>query len=59
MGSFGEGILGVGGIVGYKHASYNWSFYGEDYKWAWNDIFVAARGSVHANLFKVDKLDTS
>lgn len=45
------GPLSVGGIIGFKHASYL-----TDYKW--NDIVIAARGAIHYDLFKVDKLDT-
>jgi hypothetical protein len=45
------GPLSVGGIVGFKHATY-----ATDY--VWNDIILAARGSIHYDLFKVDKLDT-
>lgn len=47
------GPISVGGIVGFKHASYS---YGWDY--SWNDIVLAARGALHYDLFKVEKLDT-
>lgn len=49
------GTLSVGGIVGYKHATYAWS---SSYDFSWTDYIVAARGAVHADLLKVDKLDT-
>ena len=49
------GPLTIGGIVGFKHASYNWQ---SNYDWTWNDIIIAARGALHYDLFKVPKLDT-
>ena len=49
------GTLAVGGIVGYKRATYAWS---SSYDFSWTDYIVAARGAIHADLFKVDKLDT-
>ena len=49
------GPLSVGGIIGIKHASYAWA---TSYDWSWNDIIIAARGAVHYDLFKVQKLDT-
>jgi len=53
------GTLSIGGIVGFKHASYNNSYYlTYSDKQTWNDIIVAARGAVHVDLLHVDKLDT-
>ncbi len=49
------GPLSIGGIVGYKHASYS-GYLGGDF--GWNDIIIAARGAIHYDLFKVNKLDT-
>lgn len=49
------GPLSIGGIVGFKHASYAWR---SSYDWSWNDIIIAARGAIHYDLFKVSKLDT-
>jgi hypothetical protein len=49
------GTLGIGGIVGYKHATYNWL---TGYDWSWTDYVVAARGSLHVDLLDIDKLDT-
>jgi hypothetical protein len=49
------GVLSVGGIMGYKHATYNWR---TSYDWSWTDFIIAARGAVHADLFKEEKLDT-
>jgi hypothetical protein len=49
------GTLSVGGIVGFKHASYKWI---SAYDFAWNDIIVAARGGIHMDLLKNEKIDT-
>ena len=47
------GPLSIGGIVGFKHASYAWQ---TSYDWAWNDIILAARGAIHYDLFKEEKV---
>ena len=49
------GPISIGGIVGFKHASYNWQ---SSYDYGWNDIIIAARGSLHYDLFKNPKIDT-
>ncbi len=49
------GILSVGGIVGFKKASYAWS---SQYDYSWTDIVAAARGAVHVDVLKIEKLDT-
>jgi hypothetical protein len=49
------GPLSIGGIVGFKHASYGFT---TNYDGSWNDIIIAARGAIHYDLFKVSKLDT-
>ena len=49
------GPLSIGGIVGFKHASYA---YATSYDWSWNDIILAARGAIHYDLFKEEKVDT-
>jgi hypothetical protein len=49
------GPLSIGGIVGFKHASYA---YTSAYSFTWNDIIIAARGSIHYDLFKNKKIDT-
>lgn len=49
-----DGVLSIGGIAGIKHGS--WSGYG--YNGSYNDIIIAGRAAIHANLFEVDKLDT-
>ena len=49
------GPLSVGGIVGFKHASYAFT---SSYDFSWNDIILAARGAIHYDLFKNEKIDT-
>ena len=49
------GPLSIGGIVGFKHASYAWS---SVYDYSWNDFIVAARGAIHYDLLKNEKVDT-
>ncbi len=49
------GPLSIGGIIGFKHASFDYAL---NDKWTWNDIIIAARGAIHYDLFKVSKLDT-
>jgi hypothetical protein len=49
------GPLSIGGIIGFKHASYAYS---SSYNYSWNDIIVAARGAIHYDLFKNPKIDT-
>ena len=49
------GPLSIGGIVGFKHATYAWQ---TSYDWSWNDIIVAARAAIHYDLFKNEKIDT-
>jgi len=49
------GPLSIGGIVGFKHASYAWT---SSYDWSWNDIIIAARGAIHYDLLKNEKIDT-
>lgn len=47
-------VISLGGLLGYKHGS--WEGYGVD--GSYNDIIIAARGAIHADIFKVEKLDT-
>lgn len=49
------GPLSIGGIVGFKHSSYAWT---SVYDWTYNDIIVAARGAIHYDLLKNEKVDT-
>lgn len=49
------GPLSIGGIVGFKHASYAYS---SVYDYSWNDFIVAARGAIHYDLLKNEKVDT-
>ncbi len=50
----GPGYIGVGGYLGYKHASYN---YASDYRWSYTDILIAARGAYHPDFAHSEKLD--
>ncbi|MFH1121938.1 MAG: hypothetical protein V1775_19125 [Bacteroidota bacterium] len=52
---FDFGTLAVGGIVGFKHASYGWQ---TGYDFSWTDYIVAARGALHIDLLDVENLDT-
>lgn len=45
-------VISVGGIAGIKHGSYGFESY------SFNDIVIAARGAIHADVFKVENLDT-
>lgn len=47
------GVLGLGGMVGFKRTTYN--YFG---KWSYTDFFLAARGALHMDLFNNEKLDT-
>lgn len=49
------GPLSIGGIVGFKRATYAWT---SVYDWTWTDIIVAARGAIHYDLLKNEKIDT-
>ncbi|HEX3006646.1 MAG TPA: hypothetical protein VHO90_03420 [Bacteroidales bacterium] len=49
------GTLAVGGVVGYKHATWASSY---NYDWSWTDFVIAARGAVHVDLLKNEKVDT-
>jgi hypothetical protein len=49
------GPISIGGIIGFKHASYAWT---SAYDWSWNDMIIAARGALHYDLFKNPKVDT-
>jgi hypothetical protein len=53
----GPGTLGLGGIVGYKGAKYEYAapWAGETAKWT--DIIVAARGTYHYHLKNNNKFD--
>jgi hypothetical protein len=48
------GVLSIGGIAGFKHASSN--NYGPD--WSWNDFFIGGRGILHMDLFNDNTIDT-
>ncbi|MDF7812977.1 hypothetical protein [Hymenobacter sp. YC55] len=50
----GPGVISVGGLLGYKSYSYEWS----SYKTKWTNIYVAARGAYHYNFTANPKFDT-
>ncbi|UYZ57791.1 hypothetical protein [Hymenobacter latericus] len=52
--NLGPGVIGVGGMIGYK--AYSWK--SGDYKGSWKNFLVSARGAYHYNVFDVPKLDT-
>lgn len=52
----GPGVIGVGGLVGYK--GYHYDYAGTDYKAKWNNIIVLVRGTYHYDLLQNNKLDT-
>ncbi len=55
----GPGVISVGGIVGFRRASYTYKeFFGEGYKWSATDVFVGVRGIYHYQLSSNPKLDT-
>lgn len=49
------GTLAIGGIVGFKHATWASSY---NYDWSWTDYVIGARGAVHMDLLKNEKVDT-
>ncbi|WP_205590821.1 hypothetical protein [Hymenobacter oligotrophus] len=52
--NLGPGVIGVGGMIGYK--AYSWK--SGDYKGSWKNFLVSARGAYHYNVFDIPKLDT-
>lgn len=50
----GPGVISVGGLLGYKSQSYEWS----NYKAKWTNIYVGARGAYHYNFTANPKIDT-
>lgn len=50
----GPGVISVGGLVGFKRTSWNYS----GYRSSWNNFFVAARGAYHYNFLENPKVDT-
>lgn len=50
----GPGVISVGGLLGYKSYTYEWS----SYKAKWTNIYVAARGAYHYNFTANPKFDT-
>lgn len=53
---FGSGTIGVGPVIGYSRASYDYSGFGGDYKWVLSELILGARGTYHYEV--IDNLDT-
>lgn len=51
------GVISLGGTVGWKTAKYDWSYLNYSYEWKWNDIVIAARGTLHPVLVDNEKID--
>ena len=55
----GPGTVGIGGIVAYKRASYDYnSVLGNGRSASWTDIVVGVRGTYHYNFGTNPKIDT-
>ncbi|RSK51067.1 hypothetical protein EI291_01765 [Hymenobacter rigui] len=52
----GPGVIGIGGLIGYK--GYHYDYPGTDYKARWNNVIVLVRGTYHYDLLQNNKLDT-
>jgi hypothetical protein len=52
----GPGIIGVGGLLGYK--AYHYDYPGTGYKSTWTNVLLAARGTYHYNVLAIPSLDT-
>lgn len=46
----GPGTIGIGGILGYKSATYDWGYGG--YKAKWTNVIVGVRGTYHLTILK-------
>lgn len=54
----GPGIISIGGIVGYKSASYDYNGYLDGKTARWTNLFIAARGAYHYNFTSNPRLNT-
>ncbi|AHJ99318.1 hypothetical protein Hsw_3723 [Hymenobacter swuensis DY53] len=52
----GPGVIGIGGLIGYK--GYHYDYPGTDYKAQWNNVIMLVRGTYHYDLLQNNKLDT-
>jgi hypothetical protein len=52
----GPGVIGVGGMIGYK--GYSYQYPNTDRKSRWNTLMVLARGTYHYDLFHHPAIDT-
>jgi hypothetical protein len=51
-----EGVIGIGGYLGYSSSRYRSTWLGDDWGWNYSNIVVGAMGTFHYPL--VDRLDT-
>lgn len=55
----GDGVLGLGGLIGYSTAKYDYSQFGWGHRYRFSSMLIAARGTWHYNEWHGDsKLDT-
>ena len=56
----GPGVIAIGGIVGYRRASFDYSnsLYNYGYKWSSSDLFIGVRGVYHYAFSSNPKVDT-
>lgn len=47
MGSELNGVITVGGFLGYSNYSYRWSWWSDDLKYVYNSFLISARGNYH------------
>lgn len=52
----GPGVIGIGGLLGYK--GYHYAYPGTSYKASWNNLIVLVRGTYHYDLLHEPRLDT-
>lgn len=52
----GPGTIGLGGIIGYKTASYDYNYSGFQDQGKWTDLVIGGRGTYHVYL-DIDKVD--
>ncbi len=52
----GPGVIGLGGLIGYK--GYRYDYPGSEYNASWRNIVVLIRGTYHYDLLQVPNLDT-
>jgi hypothetical protein len=53
-----EGVIGIGGYLGYTSAKWETSWLGSAWGYKYSSIIIGARGSLHYPVIKEPKLDT-